>query len=129
MPKPPTSYPAYAPRCDPRLPAAALVFRQAHGLTQPAFLNALNVTARLYREPTGETEVQVNPNVPIRDPIKQFGPTATPDAEVGFHSEMLAAQWFRERPTLRVLQFFTERVPVAGCVHMTAALRALLDKE
>ena len=119
MPKIPSSRPDHAPVCDPRLPEAALEFRLRHGLTQPAFFNALNVTAWLYREPSGETKVQVNPNVPIRDLVQQFGPAATPDAEVGFHSEMLAAQWFLERPTLRVLQLFTERAPCRGmCAPM-----------
>lgn len=111
MPKIPASYPQSAPRCDPRLPQAALDYRRREALTEPAFLGALNVTAWLYRTPAGETGVQVNPNVPIRDIVQQFGPASTPDAEIGFHSEFMAAEWFRQRPELRVLQIFSERIP------------------
>jgi hypothetical protein len=111
VPKTPSSSPASAPHCDPRLPQAALDYRRKEALTGPAFLSALNVTAWLYRTAAGDTDVQVNPNVPIRDIVAQFGPAATPDAEIGFHSEFLAAEWFQERPELRVLQIFSERIP------------------
>lgn len=42
---------------------------------------------------------------------QQFAPAPTPDAETGFHSELMAAQWFTERPQLCVLQIFSERFP------------------
>lgn len=119
MPKTPIPRPDSAPRCDPRLPQAALDYRRREALLEPAFLNALNVTAWLYQTPTGGTDVKVNPNVPIRDIVRQFGPAATPDAEVGFHSEGIAGQWFREHPEYRVLQIFSERVP---CRAMCAQL-------
>jgi hypothetical protein len=57
--------------------------------------------------------VQVNPNVTISQLKQQHGPAATPDAEVGFHSEAVAAEWFRTRRDLKVLQVFTERYPCA----------------
>src|SRR5262245_30999671 len=113
MPKPPSSYPDYAPRCDARLPHAALDFRlrRAPALTTPKFLGAINITAWLYRDKTGAEGIQVNPNTPIEELIRKFGPAETPDAEVGFHSEMHAGEWFRVRPQLQVLQIFSERIP------------------
>jgi hypothetical protein len=38
---------------------------------------------------------------------------------VGLHSEGRAAEWFRRRPELRVLQIFSERIP---CRQMCAPL-------
>lgn len=43
----------------------------------------------------------------------------TRDAEVGIHSEAQAAEWFRTRPKLRVLQIFSERIP---CPKMCAPM-------
>jgi hypothetical protein len=83
------------------------------------YLNAINITAWLYRDGLGVEGVQVNPNTTIPEPIKQFGPADTPDAEVGIHSEAKAAEWFRIRPNLRVLQIFSERVP---CPYMCAPM-------
>lgn len=113
MPKTPSSYPGWAPRCDARLPQAALQFRLQHSpqLTTPKFLGGINVTAWLYRDKGGAPGVQVNPNTTIAELIRQFGPAETPDAEVGIHSEMKAAEWFRVRPQLQVLQIFSERIP------------------
>jgi hypothetical protein len=39
--------------------------------------------------------------------VKEFGRAETPDAEVGLHSEMLAAEWFRQQRGLQVLQVFS----------------------
>jgi hypothetical protein len=61
----------------------------------------------------------VNPNTTIAELVKQFGPAKTRDAEVGFHSEMHAAEWFRIRPDFKVLQIFSERVP---CPKMCAPM-------
>jgi hypothetical protein len=63
--------------------------------------------------------IQVNPNVTIAELERLFGPASTPDAEVGFHSEACAAEWFRLRPDLHVLQIFSERVP---CIDKSACL-------
>jgi len=108
-------------RCDMRLPEAALAFRRRNAppLVTPRYLGAVNVTAWLYRDPQGVERIQVNPNTTIAELLAQFGPAATPDAEVGIHSEGKAAEWFRVRPDLRVLQIFSERIP---CPRMCAPL-------
>jgi hypothetical protein len=51
--------------------------------------------------------------------LRQFGPAATPDVEVGIHSEGKAAEWFRTHPELRVLQILSERIP---CFRMCAPM-------
>ena len=81
-------------RCDLRLPEAALTFRRqsAPVLTSPQYLGAINITAWLYRDKRGVEGIQVNPNTTISELIRQFGPAQTPDAEVGLHSEMKAAE-------------------------------------
>jgi len=120
MPKTPNARPVEA-RCDPRLPAAALDFRRRSvpPLTTANYLAAINVTAWLYRDKQGVEGIQVNPNTTIAELLKQFGPADTPDAEVGIHSEGKAAEWFRLRPDLKVLQIFSERIP---CPKMCAPL-------
>jgi hypothetical protein len=75
--------------------------------------------AWLYRDERGVECVKVNPNITIAQLRHQFGPPETPDAEVGIHSEAQAAEWFRTRPALRVLQIFSERVP---CPMMCAPM-------
>jgi Xanthomonas XOO_2897-like deaminase len=121
MPKVPNSKPADSPRCDPRLPDAALRYRMTANpqLTTRDALGAINVTAWLYRDRSGVEGIQVNPNVTIAELTRVFGPAPTPDAEVGFHSEGRAAEWFRVRPNLQVLQIFTERIP---CRQMCAPM-------
>ena len=120
MPRIPNSKPIDSPRCDPRLPYAALRYRIATPpLTTREALGAINITAWLYKDKRGVEGIQVNPNVTIAELIRAFGPAATPDAEVGFHSEGRAAEWFRVRPDLQVLQIFTERVP---CRQMCAPM-------
>jgi len=79
----------------------------------------MNITAWLYRDESGVESIQVNPNIRMEQLRRQFGPPETPDAEVGIHSEMQAAEWFRTRPRLRVLQIFTERMP---CKMMCAPM-------
>ncbi len=121
MPRIPNCRPLDSARCDPRLPEAALRYRIA---AKPSFttrdaLGAINVTAWLYRDRQGVEGIQVNPNVTIAELARIFGPASTRDAEVGFHSEGRAAEWFRMRPELRVMQIFTERIP---CVQMCAPL-------
>ncbi|HEY7338202.1 MAG TPA: hypothetical protein VH639_25160 [Bryobacteraceae bacterium] len=113
MPRTPSSYPDFAMPCDRRLPQQALQYRLRHSppLTSGKFLGAINVTAWLYVDKTGKRDVQVNPNTTIKELMRKFGPAETPDAEVGFHSEMNAAEWFRRKPYLQVLQIFSERIP------------------
>ncbi|HLJ87242.1 MAG TPA: hypothetical protein VKZ53_10490 [Candidatus Angelobacter sp.] len=120
MPRTPSSLPYDAPPCDPRLARAALRYRMnTPQLTTPQFLGAINVTAWLYRDERGVEDVQVNANTTIIKIIEQFGPAATPDAEVGIHSEMMAAEWFRSKRGLKVLQIFSERIP---CSKMCAPM-------
>ena len=119
MPRIPASWPVNALRCNPRLPEATLAFRRREGLTNLTQLGAMNVTAWLYRDDKGLESIQVNPNVTILQLRQQFGPPETPDAEVGIHSEAQAAEWFRTRPRLRVLQVFSERIP---CQKMCAPM-------
>ncbi|MDX2149829.1 MAG: hypothetical protein SFV54_03775 [Bryobacteraceae bacterium] len=114
MPKIPSSQPIWADRCDPRLPQAALDFRLKHNplLTTPEYFGALNITAWLYTDPKARTQgIHVACNVTIKQVIEAFGHAETPDADLGLHSEGIAAEWFRLRPHLRVQQIFTERIP------------------
>jgi hypothetical protein len=111
VPRIPASFPFDAPRCDMRLPEATLAFRRREGLTSLRDLGAMNLTAWLYRDENGFESIQVNPNITIWQLRQQFGPPETADAEVGIHSEAQAAEWFRVRPRLRVLQIFSERIP------------------
>jgi hypothetical protein len=112
MPRMPNARPVEE-RCDPRLPDAALHFRtqNAPPLTSLKYLGAINITAWLYRDKQDKEGILVNPNTTIAELLMQFGPAETPDAEVGIHSEGKAAEWFRVRPELRVLQIFSERIP------------------
>ncbi len=98
----------------------ALDFRRRNrGFTTEKYLGAINITAWLYADADGVKRVLVNPNTTIAELIKEFGPAQTPDAEVGFHSEGRAAEYFRTKPNLRVLQIFSERIP---CPMMCAPL-------
>ena len=120
VPKIPACYPDYASRCDMRLPEAALAFRQQQvpALTNPTDLGRMNITAWLYLDERRHESVAVNPNVTIAELRRQFGPAETADAEVGIHSEMQSAEWFRVRPRFQVLQIFTERIPCKVCHGM-----------
>jgi len=108
-------------RCDMRLPTAALDFRKKNAppLITTQYLGAINVTAWLYRDKNGVEGIQVNPNTTIAELLRQFGPADTPDAEVGIHSEGKAAEYFRMRQDLKVVQIFSERIP---CAKMCAPL-------
>ena len=102
------------PPCDSRLPEAALEFRREMAWTDEESLGRYNVTAWLYRDAQGHQGVQVNPNEPMRNLRKAKG--HDPDLpNVGFHSEFLAADWFRKQHGLSVLQIFTERAPCRDC--------------
>ncbi len=119
MPKTPSSWPDDVLPCDPRLPAEALTYRRSEGLTSELFLGSINITAWLFRDRNGQIDVKVNPNVTIKEIVKEFGHAETPDAEVGLHSEMLAAEWFRQQRGLQVLQVFSERIPCSAmCAPM-----------
>jgi hypothetical protein len=120
MPRIPIAKPIEA-RCDLRLPEAALAFRRRNvpPLTSPQYLGAINITAWLYRDKHGVEGIQVNPNTTIAELVRKFGSAQTPDAEVGFHSEMHAGEWFRVRPEFQVLQIFSERIP---CAKMCAPM-------
>ncbi len=111
--------PSDSPFCDPRLPAAALNFRKSQNLTSLRLLGAINITAWLYRDENGSEKIQINPNTTIAELLAQFGPAATPDAEVGIHSEAKAAEYFRLHRRYQVLQIFSERIP---CSKMCAPL-------
>jgi hypothetical protein len=114
--------PLYEPalvRPDMRLPEAALRFRRENRLIDEKGLRQINVTAWLYRDRAGIEGVQVNPNTTIAELVAQFGPADTRDAEVGIHSEGRAAEFFRLRRDLTVLQIFTERTP---CLKMCRPL-------
>lgn len=117
MPKVPLKRPYYwSSNCDARLPQAALAFRLAQSpqLTSLSFLSRLNVTAWLYRDENGDEKVKVNPNITIQEIIKKFGRAETRDAEVGIHSEGVAAQWFRDQRRqheYQVVEIFSERIP------------------
>lgn len=127
MPKTPSSRPSFARLCDPLLPQTALQFRLQHSppLTTDRFLSGFNVTVWLYRDDRGAKKVRVNLNTTIAELNRRFGPAETPDAEVGFHSEMLAADWFRIQRGLQVMQIFSERIP---CPKMCAPmLRTYFD--
>jgi hypothetical protein len=121
MPKPPSSYPDYAAKCDPRLPQKALQYRLDYPppLTTTRYLNGFNVTAWLYQDSAGVQDIHVELNTTIDELQRKFGPAETPDAEVGFHSEMLAAQWFRGKSQFTILQIFSERIP---CPKMCAPM-------
>jgi hypothetical protein len=114
MLKTPIPRPDWAVPCDPRLPEAALQYRKRHSLTTPEFLGSINITAWLYCDRNGAVDVKVNPNITIEELKRKFGPAQTPDAEVGFHSEFEAADWFSKKRQLQVLQIFSERVPCKG---------------
>lgn len=121
MPKIPSCQPIDSPRCDPRLPEAALAFRRTHSppLTSLDSLRAINITAWLYVDTDGAEKIQVNPNTTIAQ-LREVPPRDDiPEVEIGIHSEGKAAEWFRTRPRLRVLQIFTERIP---CPMMCAPL-------
>ena len=120
MPKTPSSWPDDVLPCDPRLPAEALAYRRSEGLTSDLLLGSINITAWLFRDRNGQTNVKGNPNVTIKEIVKEFGRAETPDAEVGLHSEMLAAKWFRQQRGLQVLQVFSERIP--PCPAMCAPM-------
>jgi hypothetical protein len=113
MPKTPSSRPTFAAPCDARLPEAALQFRLQYSppLTTSRFLGGFNVTAWLYRDKSGAEDIRVDLNTTIAELNQRFGPAETPDAEVGFHSEMHASDWFRTKHQLQVLQIFSERIP------------------
>src|SRR5688572_26045987 len=118
MPKPASCQPGNKydteSRGDPRLPQAALEYRRKHALLGRRELNAINVTAWLYEDKGGAQHIQVNPNITIAELRKLHGPAETPDAETGFHSEGIAAEWFRLQK-VRVLEIFTERYPCYRC--------------
>lgn len=121
MPKIPSCDPPGSPLCDIRLPEAALAYRVGSSppLTSAEYLGSINVTAWLYRDAQGTEQIKVNPNITIAELIRKHGPAATPDAEVGLHSEGRAAEWFRLQRGVRILQIFSERIP---CAMMCAPL-------
>jgi len=93
--------------------------RASPRLTTADYLRAINVTAWLYRDAAGVERIRVSPNIAIAELVAKFGPAATPDAEVGIHSEVQAAEWFRLNRGCPVLQIFSERIP---CHEMCAPM-------
>lgn len=125
MPKTPSRWPDFAPGCDMRLPEATLAFRKDHGLTNLGALGSMNMTAWLYEDEQGVKSIQVNPNVTIAQLRHQrFDRQEDSLVEVGFHSEMIAGEWFQQQKRnrqLRVHQIFTERIPCPTCTSMLKA--------
>lgn len=117
MPKIPNSRPDGFV-CDPSLPMKALEYRQAHDLVSKEKLGTINVTAWLYKNHLGATNVQVNANVTMAEIRAEFGPPPTRDADFGIHSEAFAAEFFRRNPKFSVLQIFTERIPCKNCAEL-----------
>ena len=111
----PSAFSPYSGPCDLRLPREALAYRRSRGILTAQALGAINVTAWLYADAQGRQQVTVHENTPIAQIRAEFGPAATPDAEVGFHSEGHAAEWFRTHQRCTVLQIFTERIPCYEC--------------
>ena len=120
MPKMPSSHPSGL-KCDPRLPMEALAYRRtcAPPLLSIEALGKINVTAWLYLDDHGVKRVKVNPNVTLGEIRKEFGRAPTRDAETGIHSEGIAGQFFKENPSFRVLEIFSERIP---CRKMCAPM-------
>jgi hypothetical protein len=119
MPRMPSSRPVGF-RCDPSLPIKALAYRRSlPGLLSLEGLGKINVTAWLYQDNLGVTQVKVNPNITLAQIRAEFGRAPTPDAETGIHSEGIAAQFFKDNPSFRVLQIFSERIP---CRQMCAPM-------
>ena len=111
MPRTPSSRPD-GWKCDIRLPAAALAYRRSiPELLAPEGLGRINVTAWLYVDERAERHVKVNPNVTLAQIRNEFGRAPTRDAETGIHSEGIAAQFFKDNQTFRVLEIFSERIP------------------
>jgi hypothetical protein len=79
----PNSKPTGSPRCDPRLPDAALRYRVRQSLTTRDVLGAINITAWLYRDKYGVEGIKVNPNVTIAELRRVFGPASTPTQRSG----------------------------------------------
>lgn len=121
MPKMPSCRPEWAGACDQRLLDEALRIRLRHNppLTSERALNGFNVSVWLYRDAAGKLACKGFLNTTIAELNKRFGPAETPDAEVGFHSEMHAGQWFRKHRTFKPIQIFSERIP---CPFMCAPM-------
>jgi hypothetical protein len=122
MPKTPSCWPEEAGLCDKRLPEESLRIRREHKpepLTSARYLNGFNVSVWLYKDAAGRLDFKGFLNTTIGELNRRFGPAATPDAEVGFHSEMHGGQWFKEHLNLKPLQVFSERIPCPYmCAHM-----------
>jgi hypothetical protein len=121
MPTTPSSWPGDMGLCDKRLPEEALRIRKERNppLVSDRYLNGFNVSVWLYKNPMGKLDCKGFLNTTIAELNLRFGPAETPDAEVGFHSEMHAGQWFREHRDCKPLQMFSERIPCPYmCAHM-----------
>lgn len=115
---------------DPQGPlvAAAWEFRVAEGLTSQQQLGAMNVTAWLYRDKFGKDEIYVRRNITINEIQVVFDKAATKQAEIGFHAEALAGQFFLAGiSNMKVKEIFSDRIPCsnptggnnrAGCLQL-----------
>jgi len=121
MPKTPCSWPDCVHLCDKRLPEEALRIRRVHNppLLSDRYLNGFNVSVWLYRDADGQLGHKGFLNTTITELNSRFGPAETPDADVGFHSEMLAGQWFKDSRNFTPIQIFSERIP---CPKMCAPM-------
>ena len=105
-----------APNPQGPMLAAAWDFRNRDGLTNQQQLAAMNVTAWLYTSnKTGRDEIYVIRNITKNEIIAALGPAQTPQAEVGFHAEALAGQFFLTNISKsKVKQIFSERFPCSN---------------
>src|SRR5947209_11042209 len=117
----PQCWPEGIARCDARLPEEALRLRRENRppLLSERYLNGFNVSVWLYRDASNKLDCKGFLNTTIAELNMRFGPAETPDAEVGFHSEMHAGQWFRENHQFKPVQMFSERIP---CPKMCAPM-------
>lgn len=123
--RPATIVPFDPARADMRLPELALRYRRQTGLLNLDDLRRINITVWLYRNENGMEDFIVNPNITIAELRRQFPASdETKDADdVGIHSEGRAAEFFRTRENLEVLQIFTERIPCFNCSSLLRNLK------
>jgi hypothetical protein len=101
----------------------ALQYRIDEDLLTDKDLLAYNITAWLYEGPGGVQGVKVIQNKTMNELNRQL-PVAYDQLPVGYHSEPLAAEWFRSREGRgkQVLRIFTERHPCQGLTNCLGLL-------
>ena len=109
-------YPPEAQDSQSPLVAAAWAFRLADHLTNQQQLAAMNVAAWLYtNNASSKDEIYVRRNITKNEIVAEFGPAPTKPAEVGFHAEAVAGDFFRKGINrMKVRAIFSERVPCSN---------------